>query len=431
MTRLLHITAIALAVIALAGASRADIIHLRNGNAMEGEIVEETDDTVKVKLPAGSITFKKDDIKRIERKLSPLKQYERALARLEDDDSVGHYFLGVWCQKAGLAKQAEAEFLQTIAINPNHEDARKELGHEMHGGKWLTKDDALRAKGFVKYKGKWLTQDQADKLIAADEQRKWRRTFKQAAGLLCGRKQGEGRAVFEEASVGHAPAVVVPALRSITRHKCALAREEAAKALGRFRTPEAFEALIEAVLNERDNEVLEVIAANLKALNSKRAARHLMRVLRDLRKALTAARNDDKPSIVKAAGRASAAMGMLGEKMVVPELARSLVLTVNYLQLVDSTTTTGGPMTSSLSSLGPITVNDGTVNLEAATTSGVTISTSSKTTKLISTYYNEKASAALRRLTGERFSFDRRKWLEWWATHKPAFPPEEHEFELN
>ena len=431
MTRPFRIAAIALAVITIAVASRADVVHLKNGNAMEGEIVEETEKIVKLKMPAGSITLKKDDVERIERKLSPMKQYERELARLEDDDSVGHYYLGIWCRKVGLTSQARAEFLRTIAINPAHEEARNELGHEMHGGKWLTKDEAMRAKGFVRYKGKWLTRDKADELKAAEEQSEWRRRFKQAAKLLCGRKPGEGRAVFEAVSLGHDPDVVVPALRSMTRHKCALAREEAAKALARFRTPAAFEALIEAVLNENDDEVLEVIVANLKALNSKRAARHLIRALRDLRKALPTARNDDKPGIVKAATRVSAAMRMLGEQMVVPELARSLVLTVNYLQLVDTATNRSGSMTSSLSPTGPIVMRDGIVNIQTPITSGVTISTYTKKTKLIPNYYNEEASEALRRLTGERFDFDKRKWLEWWAMHKPVFPPEEHEFELN
>ena len=57
--------------------------------------------------------------------------------------------------------------------------------------------------------------------------------------------------------------------------------------------------------------------------------------------------------------------------------------------------------------------------------------TYTKKTKTIPKYYNEEASEALRRLTGERFDFEKRKWLEWWAMHKPVFLPEDHEFELN
>ena len=225
--------------------------------------------------------------------------------------------------------------------------------------------------------------------------------------------------------------MVAPALRSLTGHKCALAREEAAKALARLRTPEAFEALVEAILNEHDNEVVKVIVARMKALNSKRAAKLLMQASRDLRKTILTSANDRKPGIVRAITRASAAMGMLGEQIAVPELARSLLLKIDYLQEIDSTTDITGPSGSSLTPVGPIVFQNGSVALQTATTSGVTMSTSTKTTKVIPTYYNDEAVAALRRLTGRRLDYDRRKWLEWWAMHKPVFPPQPHEFELN
>ena len=428
MNKLVQIMIIAFAA-AFACASWADVVHLKNGNSMEGEIIRETDEEVKLKTPTGSITFKMADIERVERKISPLQLYEREAARLEDDDSAGHYVLGLWSKKKGLRKQATLEFLKTIAANPDHAEARKELGHVMHGGKWATKEEAMKAKGFVKYKGRWLTRQEAEELRRAGEENKWRQKLMQAARKMCGSKPEDGRKVFEAISLGDDPRVVVPALRSVSRHRCAPARTEVVKALARLRTPRAFDALIEAVLNENDVKVQELIVAELKAINSKRAAKLLAQASRDLRKSLKTARNERKPDIVRAIARASTAMGMLGEQMAVPELAESLVLTMNYIQKIDATRNVSGPMDASMKSAGPVTYWNGRISLP--TTSGVTINGSVNDTKVIPKYFNEDAATALRRLTGERHDFDRRRWLAWWAMHKPVFPPEAHEFELN
>ena len=71
MKMLLRVITIAATAAALTAMSVADVIHLENGNSVEGEIVKETDKHVKLKTPAGSITFKRGDIIRIERKASP------------------------------------------------------------------------------------------------------------------------------------------------------------------------------------------------------------------------------------------------------------------------------------------------------------------------------------------------------------------------
>jgi len=431
MNMLLRIITIIATTAALTAISPADVIHLENGNSVDGEIVKETDKHVKLKTPAGNITFKRSDIVRIERKASPFQQYKREAAELKDDDSVGHYFLGLWCKDNGLRKQAEQEFLKTIAANPDHADARKELGHVMHAGKWMTEEEAMKAKGFEKYEGRWVTRHEAETHRKAEEVRRWRRKLNRAARLMCDSKPGAARKIFEDISRDDDPDVVAPALRSITGHECALAREEAVKALARLRTPEAFEGIVEAVLNESDMEIFEVIVAALKGLNSKRGAKLLMQASRDLRKTIPTAANDSKPGIVRAIARASAAMGKLGEQMAVPELARALVLKIDYVQEVDSGTDINGPIGSSLTPGGPIVIDNGAVGLQTATTSGVSLSTSSKTTKVVKDYFNYEAATSLRRLTGERFDYDRRKYLEWWAAHKPIFPPEKREFELN
>jgi DnaJ-class molecular chaperone len=59
---------IAVSLLMSAGAAtRADTVVLKNGKTIEGEVAPADGDTVVVKTPAGNITFKKEDIKEIQR----------------------------------------------------------------------------------------------------------------------------------------------------------------------------------------------------------------------------------------------------------------------------------------------------------------------------------------------------------------------------
>jgi len=430
-TRLRTAIAGAIAAVAFNCTALADIIHLKNGNALEGKILEEAEESIKLNMPVGNITINRSEVDRIERKISPMEIYEGEAAQLDDDDSVGHYVLGMWCNKNGLTRPAEAEFLKTIAANPDHAQARKELGHVMHAGKWMTYDESMQAKGFVKADGKWMTPEDADAVASKKQQKEWLRKLQRAADLMCGSQLARGKQVFEQISIGEDSANLVPALREITAHKCALARHEAIEALARLRTPDAFDAIVEAVLNERDDEIFAIAVQRLQQLNSKRAAKLLAKVCGELRKTIPTVSNEHKPSTVAAIRRASKAMGVIGDQSAVPELARCVILEVNYLQEVDGTTNLAGLSGSTMTELGPVSVGGASIGLQGQRTSGVSISSRAKTLQLVPNYLNREAAEALTRITGERYDYDSKRWLQWWALHKPIFPPDPEIFELN
>jgi len=424
MIRLTGLIPAIFAAVLMSRIAGADILHLKNGNKLEGRIVSESEIEVALETPAGTITLRTDDIERIERKISPIEDYERTLATLEDDDSVGHYYLGVWCKRQGLRRQAEAQFRKVISINPDHREAREELGYVMHAGEWVTQDESMRAKGFVRYEGKWLTQAEAEELMRKDTISEETARLRRAAHLLEGNRQDEGKAVFAEfAPQAEEPfdeAVAVPVLRNLAGHKSAAVRTEVIELLGQWRTERAFDALVELLLNEDDREVALAAVMKLKEVNSLRAARELIRVSRDFRRMLANADDAQKRSLVINIQKVSWALGIIGEPLAVPELADSLRLEVNYVQRMPARLF-GGPVTGTVE---PVPGTD----ISTATTSGVSISTSRE--QLLRFVLNDYAAESFRQITGERSYFDRMKMLEWWARHKPVLPPEEHEFEL-
>lgn len=100
----------------LAGAVhiQADVIHLKNGRMVEGEILEHTTQRVAVKLPGGKIVFPTDQVEKIELRRTAKQEYgERVRATdMEDPDALDA--LSMWASSRGLGDEATA--LQNMAM---------------------------------------------------------------------------------------------------------------------------------------------------------------------------------------------------------------------------------------------------------------------------------------------------------------------------
>ena len=73
----------------------ADEIELKTGGRLEGKIVSENDEEVKLRTSGGAVvTVKRSEIERIEYKETPEEEIERRLAALDPDDAAGRIALG-------------------------------------------------------------------------------------------------------------------------------------------------------------------------------------------------------------------------------------------------------------------------------------------------------------------------------------------------
>jgi tetratricopeptide (TPR) repeat protein len=90
------IRALVVALSLLAGAATADVVHLRNGKTLRGEVIKEDDDFVVVRVPFGEVKLKASDVESIDRQ-SPVeyrldlgrqmlqeKQFDRAIRVFEE-----------------------------------------------------------------------------------------------------------------------------------------------------------------------------------------------------------------------------------------------------------------------------------------------------------------------------------------------------------
>ncbi len=106
----------------------ADVIHLRDGGTIEGEIIEETKDIVKVKTTYGVISLQKNQIASTEKRVTDEKIYKKRASKIKPNDPEAHYQLGLFCIKKRLNDYAIKELEAVLRLKPEHIDASYYLG---------------------------------------------------------------------------------------------------------------------------------------------------------------------------------------------------------------------------------------------------------------------------------------------------------------
>jgi hypothetical protein len=148
----------------------------------------------------------------------------RRIAALPKGDATAAYRLALDLEAQGCADLAKDAHWRAVAADPDHAAARRALGFERVGGRWLVGDDLLRAKGFVKAGGRWVLAEEVrpavDPVLA--------RLRKAAAGLQSARTADRAHAAQEIARVGDPRGIAILA------HAWARAASEAGGPRGFF-----------------------------------------------------------------------------------------------------------------------------------------------------------------------------------------------------
>ncbi|MCK4249230.1 MAG: hypothetical protein KAX15_05570, partial [Candidatus Omnitrophica bacterium] len=106
----------------------ADVIHLKNGGDLEGKIIEETEQTVKIKLVVGEVEIERARIKNIEKTPTEEDIYLQRVNELDENDIQGHYKLGLFCLENNLKEYARIEFEKANEIKLNNAETHFTLG---------------------------------------------------------------------------------------------------------------------------------------------------------------------------------------------------------------------------------------------------------------------------------------------------------------
>lgn len=155
---------------------RADVVHLKSGGKVEGQIVSRDAKTLVVRTKVGSVTIDAKDVARVEAKDTPLDELARRRKALAPKDAGGRVDLAAFAKENGLAKERADLLKEALAIDADHAGANAALGREKVDGKWVSaaeraalskeKDSAARrAQGLVQHDGRWVTPEERDALL--------------------------------------------------------------------------------------------------------------------------------------------------------------------------------------------------------------------------------------------------------------------------
>jgi hypothetical protein len=155
-----------------------DEIVLTNGKTLTGVRREVPDlpGKVVVDVPHGRIVLEADQVASVRPGRTLLHEYEERRRRVGDSRDPQEYArLLQWCRENRLTRYLDELARRILELDPSHEEAHRELGHEKVGDRWLPYEEAQAAKGFVQVDGRWMTRSEAELLRARRQEAEDRR----------------------------------------------------------------------------------------------------------------------------------------------------------------------------------------------------------------------------------------------------------------
>lgn len=213
----------------LAPARAEDVVTKVDGARLRGEVLQDTPEFVKIKTAGGVITIPREEVATVERAKDLRKELHDRRAELERAGAPsGWCELARWCQDRELWADAIDCFWRVLKLDPDHKDARFELGFRRLDAKWVTEGESLQVQGLRPGPGPvGLARGQGK---ARRRARQGRRRLADQGSSGRARRQGRGR--------GRAGAARRPGQRRrLARRRLSRARRSRAGQARRSRAP--------------------------------------------------------------------------------------------------------------------------------------------------------------------------------------------------
>jgi hypothetical protein len=141
----------------LAGSTAfADEIVLRNGARFTGAVTREAG-RVTIRMDSGTMSFAAVDVASVRMADDAFLEMERRTSTASTAQEC--HDAAVFATANGFGTKAQDLHRRAIELDPEHEGARRALGHVKHEGRWMSFDDLMRERGFVKKGNAWVPPD--------------------------------------------------------------------------------------------------------------------------------------------------------------------------------------------------------------------------------------------------------------------------------
>lgn len=370
----------------------ADVLVMKNGSRLEGEIVDQKDGLLKVKVNESAfVEVQAVQVVKIIKKMTRWQELAKRRALIKEGDVEALFELSKWCKKNFLAKDGRRICQEIIALKPDHLGARAVLGYVKSSGQWILEKDFYKAKGYVRYKGRWIPKEEAAR-------EKLKITLKKRIfTLLKYYRRGNKKAVeaSEEILTLKPKDLAGPLLLPYLDEKKDSIRRLIAEALGNTGYDAAALPLLEKALNDDTYSVAVQAGKALWRLENKGT--------------VTEAKKKLVQSLFhryeRVRLRAANILREINDQSTVPYLIEALYL--RKARKVSEVQESHGVVRGGNQARGVF----GRYNLPANQGAGVV--RTREVTKLVYAF-NPSSRKALRAITGKDFDYDKAEWFRWW-----------------
>jgi hypothetical protein len=141
-------------------AAYCDEILLTNGRTLVG-ISREESGRVIVEMNFGTVGIPRAEVQSIVPGRTLLHDYQDYASALDIcPDASSLFDLALWAKAHGLTRYVDGLLQRTIALDPEHEQARKMLGFVCYQGSWMTGFELRKALGWVEFRGIWVAPNE-------------------------------------------------------------------------------------------------------------------------------------------------------------------------------------------------------------------------------------------------------------------------------
>lgn len=401
-----------------APAARADVVILKSGGELRGELLSELKpvdrsqgaprDRLTLRTTTGAVvTVARDDVEELIRRRPLLEEFE-TLRRAAADTVESQWELAEWCRLKSLPKERAASLKRVVELDPNHLAAHRGLGHVRHEGRWTTTEEVMKSRGYVKHKGRYVLPQELE-LIEAEEhedaaEKAWFKRVKLwEAWLDSERVERQAEGLHELQAIRDANAVAA-LFRNFKDNPNEQKRMLYIEILSRIEGDKPLTPLVQQSL--RDESQL-VRSAAIRGARQKDAAAATEIYLRALK---------NEANVV--VNRAATALGQLGNDNVVPQLIEALVTRHRYKVVVPDGNVAFGSDGSMVSGALQLPPDIAALLATGQLPQGIQVQGDGllRRTREITVQKDERnpsVLSALNALTGEDFGFDEQTWRNW------------------
>lgn len=127
-------------------AGAADVVVLKNGTVLEGEIVESGNTEVVLNTGVKDVPILRSEIRKLTEDKASRAEFARRFGAVKRNDANAFFELHKWAKETRLYSLADQALEATVKADPNHAQARKALGYVYYDGVWMTAEEAEKSR---------------------------------------------------------------------------------------------------------------------------------------------------------------------------------------------------------------------------------------------------------------------------------------------